>query len=58
MEVIQAIALLCQVNNVATLKEVASRQLECQKYYIKCLDKRAYYGLFELKECIKEREVE
>lgn len=68
MDVIMAIAMLCQVNaGFRILKTVDQYQLECQKYYIDC-----YYGkekVFSssskadpqpnkfLYECISERKI-
>lgn len=69
MDVIMAIAMLCQVNaGFRVMKSVDQYQLSCQKYYIDC-----YYGkerksaeLFQtpvpepkkfLFECISERSV-
>jgi hypothetical protein len=36
MEILQTIALLCQLSGVGVYAENA--QLSCQQYYVKCLD--------------------
>ena len=38
IEIFTAIALLCQVGPDAYISTVHKHQLECQKYYIKCLN--------------------
>jgi hypothetical protein len=54
MEIIQAIALLCQLNGVEGLSYVERVQLTCQQYYVQCIDPvNASYKT--LAKCIKER---
>lgn len=62
MELVQTIALLCQLNgsggNSGSLIEYTEKkQLECQQYYIKCLnnDNLANYKI--LSKCIQERKL-
>lgn len=64
MELITAIALLCQIHPTSTGKFVSidSHQLDCQKYYAKCLleskEKRILKGLqTQILECILKREI-
>jgi len=42
MEIIQTIALLCNINTgvdgVYLIEVIKKSQLECQQYYVKCLD--------------------
>lgn len=40
MELIQAIALLCQLSGDAFLKTVYTSQLNCQQSYLNCVSKR------------------
>jgi hypothetical protein len=54
MEILQTIALLCQLSGVGVYAEEA--QLRCQKYYVKCLDPlNAEYK--NLSKCIQERKL-
>jgi hypothetical protein len=61
MEILQTIALLCQLNGAgadsAHLIEYAEKkQLSCQQYYIKCLTSYVVsYG--DLSRCVKERKL-
>lgn len=52
MEILQTIALLCQLSGVGVYAEEA--QLRCQKYYVKCLDP-LNAGYKTLAKCILER---
>ena len=55
MEVLQTIALLCQLSGQDP-KPVENKQLECQKYYIKCLGTDAYLSDYKsLSKCLMER---
>lgn len=40
MELIQAIALLCQVSLSPTVKTVYQFQIQCQQSYLNCVSKR------------------
>jgi len=58
--IVQMIALLCQINigsMSVTIEKIEKAQLECQKYYVKCIDSKV--NMFEdekkLKECIKDK---
>lgn len=53
MELIKVIALLCQVGSGESTGWVMDKQLECQKYYIECME-----GKFKTKRlvaCIKKK---
>ena len=53
MDILQTIALLCQLNGLDTVI-AADRQLSCQQYYVKCLDPlNASYKT--LAKCILEK---
>lgn len=58
MEIIQTIALLCNLYtgaDVISLIEVVKKsQLECQQYYVKCLDP-LNTNYKTLSKCIRER---
>lgn len=55
MEILQTIALLCQISG-QDIKTVENKQFECQKYYIKCLDPNGYLSTYKsLSKCIKEK---
>ena len=55
MEILQTIALLCQLSGQDP-KAVENKQLECQKYYIKCLGTDAYLSEYKtLSKCLMER---
>ncbi len=59
MEIIQTIALLCQLNGAgadssSNIQMTSKLQLSCQQYYVKCIDPvNASYKT--LAKCIKER---
>lgn len=55
MELLQAIALLCQVSSNNSYDYIQEKQLLCQKYYIECVNDRYLTEFFALKECIKKR---
>jgi hypothetical protein len=57
MEIIQAIALLCQLSGDNLAFFINQKQLECQQYYIKCIgsDGSATYKI--LSKCIQERKL-
>jgi hypothetical protein len=53
MEVLQTIALLCQLNGYDARASIEI-QLKCQQYYVKCLDPlNANYKT--LSKCIREK---
>ena len=53
MEILQTIALLCQINGYNAEASI-KMQLHCQQYYVKCVDPlNANYKT--LSSCIKER---
>ena len=54
MEILQTIALLCQINGYdarAAIKE----QLHCQQYYVKCLGNEINSNYKTLSKCISEK---
>lgn len=61
MELLQTIALLCQLNgsgadSIFLINAVERKQLECQQYYINCLDPvNANYK--PIAKCIKDRKL-
>lgn len=54
MELIQTIALLCQLSGASYAAE--DKQLQCQQYYIKCLNSNLP-NYKDLARCIKERKL-
>lgn len=58
MEIIQTIALLCNLNTgadgISLIEVVKKSQLECQQYYVKCLDP-LNTNYKTLSKCIRER---
>jgi hypothetical protein len=58
MEIIQTIALLCNLytgaDGISLIEVVKKSQLECQQYYIKCLDP-LNTNYKTLSKCIRER---
>jgi hypothetical protein len=57
MEIIQAIALLCQINGNSDFSYVNQKQLQCQQYYIKCLSVDGLSTYRSLSKCIQERKL-
>ena len=57
MEILQTIALLCQISGNNSTFYVSEKQLECQKYYVTCLanDNLATYR--NLSKCLQERKL-
>lgn len=55
MEILQTIALLCQINGSNSAYYISEKQLECQKYYITCLSNNNLATYKDLSKCIKER---
>lgn len=64
MELLTAIALLCQVHHSAggttfkysTYREASQAQLECQQYYVHCVGvKKDLADASALKQCILEK---
>lgn len=53
MDILQTIALLCQLNGVSGNAAIQI-QLKCQQYYVKCLDP-LNAGYKTLAKCILER---
>lgn len=56
MEILQTIALLCQISGSSpyTAYEV---QLKCQKYYITCLANNNLATYKDLSKCVQERKL-
>ena len=54
MELIQTIALLCQLSGASYATE--EKQLSCQKYYVNCLNSNQS-NYKDLAKCIKERKL-
>jgi len=59
MEIIQTIALLCQLNigadTISIVEFAQKKQLDCQKYYIKCLDGGFLGDYKNLSKCISQK---
>jgi hypothetical protein len=60
MEIIQTIALLCQLNgagadSASLIDYTQKKQMECQKYYIKCLDGGFLGDYKNLAKCISQK---
>ncbi len=57
MELLQAIALLCQLSGADAIPTHLDKyQLECQKYYIKCLKNDQLNASYKtLAKCVEER---
>lgn len=61
MEILQTIALLCQLNGAGSdsatiIQYVAKRQLECQQYFINCVNPiNANYKT--LSKCVQDRKL-
>jgi hypothetical protein len=55
MELIKTIALLCQLQASKNLEAVEKKQLQCQQYYVKCLDNPLNANYKTLSKCIKEK---
>jgi hypothetical protein len=57
MEILQTIALLCQISGDNSAFYVSQKQLECQQYYIKCLDNKSLSTYKDLSKCVQERKL-
>jgi hypothetical protein len=61
MQLVNVIVLLCQLNTGANtdghLYRLEARQLECQQYYIKCLDRLGYFDS-NLRNCVLKRNLD
>jgi hypothetical protein len=55
MELIKAIVLLCQLHASEKIEIVEKKQLQCQQYYVKCLDNPLNANYKTLSKCIKEK---
>ncbi len=59
MEIIQTIALLCQLHTssdtTSMIKFVEEKQLKCQQYYTKCLDGGFLGDYKNLSKCISQK---
>jgi hypothetical protein len=61
LETLVAIAMLCQAPEINAGKTIEQKQMECQKWYVKCVEEKMETGSkllgngFFLKECIKEK---
>lgn len=61
MEILQTIALLCQLNGAGSdsmflIKHTEEMQLKCQQYYVKCLSNNLT-TYKDLSKCIQERKL-
>lgn len=56
MEILKTIVLLCQLNGWDA-HAAARVQLECQKYYIKCLGSEINSNYKTLSKCVLERKL-
>lgn len=56
MEILQTIALLCQINGYDALASIKI-QLDCQQYYVKCLGNEINSNYKTLSKCIQERKL-
>jgi hypothetical protein len=62
MELLQTIVLLCQLNGAGAdsshlIEYAEKKQLQCQQYYIKCLNSDNLATYKDLSKCIKERKL-
>lgn len=57
MEILQTIALLCQIGANGSTFFVSEKQLECQKYYISCLSNNDLATYKNLSKCVQERKL-
>jgi len=57
MEIIQAIALLCHISGDNSAFYVSQKQLECQQYYIKCINSDNLTTYKTLSKCVRERKL-
>jgi hypothetical protein len=59
MEIIATIAALCQLNTGADgtslLELIQKKQLQCQQYYVKCLDNPVNRNYKTLSKCIVDK---
>ena len=56
MEILQTIALLCQLNGWDASASIKV-QLQCQQYYVKCLGSEINTNYKTLSRCILERKI-
>lgn len=56
MEILQAIALLCQLNGWDAHSAIKA-QLECQQYYVKCLGTEINSNYKTLSKCVLEKKL-
>jgi hypothetical protein len=62
MEILQTIALLCQLNgagsdSMSLIQRTQELQLKCQQYYIKCLDNNNLSTYKDLSKCVQARKL-
>ena len=57
MEILQTIALLCQISGNNSTFYVSEKQLECQKYYVTCLANNNLATYRNLSKCLQERKL-
>lgn len=57
MEILQTIALLCQINGNGSPYFVSQKQLECQQYYITCLANNNLSTYKDLSKCVQTRKL-
>lgn len=55
LEVLLVIANLCQMSSNAPISDVDMRQLDCQKYYIRCYNSVGGDALSILNRCVRRR---
>lgn len=56
MEILQTIAILCQLNGVSGNAAIQI-QLQCQQYYVKCLGNEINSNYKTLSKCVLERKL-
>jgi hypothetical protein len=57
MEILQTIALLCQLSGNNSTYYISEKQLECQQYYIKCLGNVPLSTYKDFTKCVQERKL-
>lgn len=62
MEILQTIAILCQLNGVggtsfSTTEYVERKQVQCQQHYVRCLGLEINSNYKTLSKCILERKL-
>jgi hypothetical protein len=62
MEIVRTIALLCQLNGAGSdsaslIEFTEKKQLQCQQYYMKCLDGGFLGDYKNLSKCILQRKL-